>query len=90
MTLPDPQHRAKLEQGPGTRASFVPSHHLYASPCSDHDASMATAELRELPANKDSIVSSYEHFQIPRKGSQGLTTVSEEQWVRPNYHLTVI
>lgn len=71
MTLHDPQHGEKLEKCVGIRASFVPTHHPYASPCSNGDASAATAGLLwELPANKGSIVASYEYIQTQREGSR--------------------
>lgn len=80
MTLPDPQHTEKPEKGLGTKASFVPTRHPYASPRSEDDASTATAGLlREPAANKASIVVSSESLQIPRRGSQGPTTVGEEE-----------
>lgn len=53
MTLPDLQNGDKLDKDPGTRASFVPCPHPYTSPCSNGDASAATAELlRSCPSIK--------------------------------------
>lgn len=89
--LPNPQNKEKLEKALGTRASFVPSPHPYTGPCSNHDANTATAELLwEPPANKGSIVAPYDYFQVLRKESQGPTTVGEEQWARPDCHITII
>lgn len=80
MTLPDPQHTEKLEKGLGTKASFVPTHHPYASPCSKDDASNNQSRLlREPAAHKGSIVASSESLQIPRCGSQGPTTGGEAE-----------
>lgn len=88
MILPDPQSGEKLEKDPGTRASFVPSPHPYASPCSSGDASIATQQSRaapELPAKKGSIVASYEYVQVQER-KPTTTTVGEEQWIRHDCH----